>query len=154
LCRLFRLERGSSAGGLVVLAGHEPQKPCNAVKLGRGDACGSDGFEEHRFAHGAIFVAGLGTEGRGFDTFLFADAAFAHEARFDELADRVVDGVGIFDVEHEADIGQPFGAGAVADRVQDQHFERRKAGVTCSGHSADDPTVEGVTCNDKAKLKL
>jgi hypothetical protein len=61
--------------------------------------------------------------------------------------------VGVLDIEHQGDIGHALGPVAVADGVQDQHFERRQR-HPAGRRTARDPAVIGRGGERQAEFQL
>ena len=60
----------------------------------------------------------------------------------------------VFNVENEADIGKLLLTVAVADRMENQHFDGGKPRQARRGHAANHPARKCVRCENEAIFNL
>src|SRR6056297_2286875 len=149
-----RSQRGRRAAGLIVLPRKPAQHAGELAQVFARKIAARHPFEKALAAHVAIGLAQASAIGRGaIEHFLAAFLGF-DQPGLDQFAQRVIDGVGVLDIEQEADIRKPLVAVAVIGVVQDEDFQRAEIGMARCRHAARHPARKGVEGDDQAEFEF
>jgi len=91
---------------------------------------------------------------RGGEKKLFSGFLAGDISRLDQLFQRIRHHVGIFHVQHKADVGQLFLAVAVIHVVQKRNVKGPHIRFTRSGHAAHHPFVKRIAGHDQRIFQL